>query len=139
MDRISNADRIPMERKQIRHRALRSWMSQKISLELVHSLLVHISCSVSVDPTFVLQQWGNTRHAGTFCDESGCMHCGLRRLLRWSFFLAPKATVALEIAAGGDSSVTGMVTFCFNESSEYWQFGESEVHIWLICVQLSLI
>ena len=47
--------------------------------------------------------------------------------------------MALEIAAGGDSFVTGMVTVCFNESSEYWQFGESEVHTWLICVQLSLI
>ena len=38
MDRISNADKIPMERKQIRHRALRSCMSQKLSLELVHGL-----------------------------------------------------------------------------------------------------
>ena len=38
VDRISNADKIPMERKQIRHRALRSCMSQKFSLELVHGL-----------------------------------------------------------------------------------------------------
>jgi hypothetical protein len=35
--------------------------------------------------------------------------------------LDPIATVTLEIASGSDSFVTGMVTFCFNESSEYWQ------------------
>jgi hypothetical protein len=38
--------------------------------------MVCISCSFGVDPTFVLQQGGNTRHAGTLCDESGCIHCG---------------------------------------------------------------
>ena len=80
VDRISNADKIPMERKQIRHRALRSCMSQKLSLELVHGLLVHISCSVSVDPTFVLQQGGKTRHAGTVCDEGGCIHCAAAKV-----------------------------------------------------------
>ena len=38
VDRNSNADKIPIERKQIRHRALRSCMSHKFSLELVHGL-----------------------------------------------------------------------------------------------------
>ena len=60
----------------------------------------------------------------------------LRRLLRWS---CSGPECGLKIAAGSNSFVTGMVTFCSNESSEYWQFGDSEVHIWLTCVQLSLI
>ena len=42
-------------------------------------------------------------------------------------------TAALEIAAGSDSFVTGMTTFCFNESSEYCQFGESEVQCANLC------
>ena len=56
------------------HRVLSSCMSQKFSLELVHGLSIHISCSVGVDPTFVLQQGGNTRYAGTFCDKNGFIH-----------------------------------------------------------------
>ena len=53
----------------------------EFSLEVVHGLLVHISCSVSVDPTF--GQGGNTRHAGSFCEESAYT-AELQRLLRWS-------------------------------------------------------
>ena len=125
-----------MERKQIRHRALRSCMSQKFSLELVHGLY------------FVFSRcWTNFRFA-TKGEYQTCRDFLRRERLHtlrscegcWDgLVLAPNATVALEIAAGSDSFVTGMVTFCFNESSEYWQFGDSELHIWLTCVQLSLI
>ncbi len=71
-------DKIPMKRKQTRHRALLSCVSE-FSLELVHGLLVHISCSVSVDPTF--GQGGNTRHAGTFCDERDFIHYGVAEMV----------------------------------------------------------
>ena len=48
--------------------------------------MVCISCSVGVEPTFVLQQGGNTRHAGTFCDESGCILCGAAKVAEMVLF-----------------------------------------------------
>ena len=48
--------------------------------------MVCISCSVGVEPTFVLQQGGNTRHAGTLCDESGCIHCGAAKVAEMVLF-----------------------------------------------------
>ncbi len=100
------------------------------------------SCNI-IYSTFTLQQGGNTRHVrdfrrrerlhkvwncegcwdypdmwGIFCeDKSVCIKCGTAKVsemvLLWSrmwlcFFF-------LEIDAGIDSFVTGMVTFCFNE------------------------
>ncbi len=53
--------------------------------------------------------------------------------------LDPNATTALEITTESDSFVTGMVTFCFNESSKYCQCGEIEVHVWFTCAQWNMI
>jgi hypothetical protein len=79
------------------------------------------TCNI-IDPTFGFATKGEHQTFKEFCDESGCIKCRAAKISRWSSSGPEYECGFYEIIAGGsDSYVTGMVTFCFNESLEYWQ------------------
>ncbi len=72
-----------MERKQIRHRALRNCMSQKFSLELVDGLFIFRVQSVLIQLSFC-NMGGIPDMQGLSATRAAAYFAELRRLLRWS-------------------------------------------------------
>ncbi len=73
-----------MERKHIRHLALRSCISQKFSLELVHGLFIFCAQSVLIQLSFCNKGEHQTYRDFLWRERLAAYIAELRRLLRWS-------------------------------------------------------